>query len=143
MLANDPGVTGRPYELYYDGLIVLKVPIGVCKRRVIARKVLGGRSKTAQHWNRSDLKIHEAIKQQILSALKVPQTMLSCCTMETNKWAIMPTRNYQMQKPERCTKKGRKNFKKSNKTIYKRLLLSYLTHGQQVCITSHYIIEKY
>ena len=74
LLANDPGGHWAALRTLYDGLIVLKVPIGVCKRRVIARKVLGGRSKAdaLEHWNRSDLKIHEAIKQQILSALESP-----------------------------------------------------------------------
>ena len=71
MLGNDAEGHWAALRGLFDGLIVLKVPIGVCRRRVIARKVLGGvrKADALAHWNRSDLKIHETIKQQVLIAL--------------------------------------------------------------------------
>lgn len=72
LLANDARGDWAALRNLFDGLIVLKVPIEECKRRVIARKVLGGRSEAdaLAHWNRSDLKIHENIKDQVIIVLK-------------------------------------------------------------------------
>jgi len=71
LLTNDNSYWDQ-IKLLLDGLIVLNTAVGVCKERVITRRVTQGKTKDAatKHWENNDLHIHQRIHKSIEKEMK-------------------------------------------------------------------------